>query len=92
MDSKKSNKQSWLVYILELSDGSFYTGITTNLEKRIKAHFSGSGSKYVFSRKPFRVIYKEPAANRSEASKREYAIKQLSKKKKIELVKEKVDG
>ena len=89
MDSRKQKEQSWIVYILELSDGSFYTGITTNLEQRVKKHLSGKGSKFVFSRKPFRVIYEEQAENRSVASKREYAIKQLSKKDKIELVKEK---
>lgn len=79
----------WVVYILELNDGSYYTGITKNLNKRLDAHKSGKGSKYVRSRLPCRVVYICNERDRSEASKREAAIKKLSRKKKELLIKEK---
>lgn len=73
----------YTVYVIELSDGSFYTGIAKNLQKRLDEHRAGTGSKYVRSRLPIvRVIYCETATNRSEAQKREAAIKKLSRKKK----------
>jgi putative endonuclease len=63
--------------MLELSDGSYYTGITNNIDKRMSDHDKGKGSKYVRSRKPFSLIYIEYVANRSEASKREREIKNM---------------
>jgi predicted GIY-YIG superfamily endonuclease len=76
----------WLVYILELADGSYYTGITNNLEKRLKIHASGKGSKYVKARLPIKsVIYTEEVENRSIASKREIEIKKLSHEQKGKL-------
>ncbi|MEM9468552.1 MAG: GIY-YIG nuclease family protein [Pseudomonadota bacterium] len=79
--------KNWIVYILGCGDGSFYTGITNNLEARIKAHRSGKGAKYTKGRLPLTLIYKEDCVDRSTASKREIAIKRLSKVEKIELVK-----
>ena len=78
----------WLVYILELSNGSYYTGITNDLDRRIKKHKSGKGSKYVRSHLPFSVVYRESALNRSVASKREFKIKKLTRKQKEQLIKE----
>lgn len=72
----------WIVYILKCSDGSFYTGITNNIKKRLEMHISGNGSKYLRGRLPIKLIYKESFANRSQASKREIEIKKLNKKEK----------
>lgn len=82
------NNNLWTVYILKLSNGSYYTGITNNLERRLKKHISGKGSKYVRAHLPCCVIYEEPAADRSSASKREFKIKKLSRKQKEQLIKE----
>ena len=65
----------WLVYMLECSDNSIYTGITNNLENRLKKHQSGDGAKYLRGRLPIKLIYKELFINRSEATKREISIK-----------------
>jgi putative endonuclease len=76
----------WYIYILECSDNTLYTGITTNIEKRLKKHNSGKGAKYTKSRLPvvLRVFFE--ANNRSEASKEEYRIKQLSRQEKMKLL------
>jgi len=71
------------MYVLELSDGTLYTGITNNLEKRIKDHENGKGSKYVKSRLPLKCIYTESCLDRSDASKKEAAFKKLTKKEKL---------
>lgn len=76
----------WYVYILRLSDDSLYTGITKDVEERIEKHESGDGSKYVRSRLPCELVYKEKIGSRSDALKREAEIKKWSKKKKEELV------
>jgi putative endonuclease len=77
---------AWHVYIIECSDGSLYTGITNDLEKRITAHNDGRGAKYTKSRRPVRLRYSEPAADRKNASQREYAIKSLRKSAKMHLI------
>ncbi len=76
----------WCVYILRCADGSLYTGITNDLDKRIKAHNDGLGAKYTKPRRPVKLAYQEPAANRSAASKREYVVKQLSRIEKLALI------
>lgn len=76
----------WVVYLLRCSDDSLYCGITNDVERRVKMHNSGNGSAYVRSRLPARLVYSEPAKNRSQASKREYEIKQLKKSQKEKLV------
>ena len=84
----KTENTDWLVYILECSDKTLYTGITNNLEKRLEQHNSGEGgAKYTRIRRPVKCIYKEKQANRSEATKREYAIKKLKRDEKIKLIK-----
>lgn len=76
----------WLVYIIELSDGSYYTGITTDLDKRLLIHSEGKGSKYVKSRLPIKnTVYVEGELDESAAKRREYEIKQMSKKRKKQL-------
>lgn len=76
---------SWLVYILECADGSLYTGITNDLDKRISAHNDGSGAKYTAARRPVKVVYQEACEGRSEASRREYEIKSLPRAEKLKL-------
>ncbi len=77
----------WCVYILHCADGSLYTGITNNLDKRVKAHNDGLGAKYTKPRRPVKLAYQEVAADRSAASKREYVVKQLSRAEKQALIK-----
>jgi putative endonuclease len=72
--------------MLRLNNGSYYTGITNNLDRRLKQHASGKGSKIVRAHLPFELIYTESATNRSSASKREYAIKQLSRSEKAKMI------
>ena len=72
--------------MLECSDNSIYTGITNNLEERLKKHQSGNGAKYLRGRLPIKLVYKENSINRSEATKREIYIKKMSKKEKKNLI------
>ncbi len=78
--------KSWAVYILRCSDGTLYTGITNDLDKRIETHSSGQGSKYTRSRLPVELVYHEQAENRSEATRRELEIKGLSRSDKIKMI------
>jgi putative endonuclease len=80
--------QDWLVYMIEASDGSLYTGITTDITRRFCAHQSGKrGARYFHrGRQPIRVVYTEGAGNRSAASKREAAIKKLPRSEKLQLI------
>jgi putative endonuclease len=73
-------------YIVKCIDGTFYTGWTTNLEARLKAHNEGKGGRYTRSRTPVEMVYWEPKSTRSEAQKRETEIKCLSRKEKRELI------
>ena len=75
----------WHTYIIKCNDDSLYTGITIDLEKRLAAHNAGKGAKYTTSRGPVKLVYREDAANRSEASKRENAIKKLNRNDKLAL-------
>lgn len=78
----------WTVYILECSDGSYYTGITRNLSRRISQHQAGSAAKYTKGRTPIKLIYRESCADRSKATKREMEIKALKKVQKQGLVRD----
>ena len=75
----------WQTYIIKCNDNSLYTGITIDLEKRLAAHNAGKGAKYTASRRPVQLVYREEAANRSEASKRENTIKKLNRNDKLAL-------
>jgi putative endonuclease len=80
---------SWAVYILRCADDSLYTGITTDLERRVSEHNGnspGAGARFTRSRQPVTLVYSETASNRSEASKREMAIKALSREQKLALL------
>jgi len=74
------------VYIVVCSDGSLYTGWTADVETRVKAHNAGRGSRYCKQRRPVRLVYQEELATRSEAQRRELAIKRMSRRKKLELI------
>ena len=74
-------------YILKCKDDSLYTGWTNDLKKRITSHNAGKGAKYTKARRPVELVYYEKFQTREEAMKREYAIKQLSRKEKEALIK-----
>ncbi|MBF7097071.1 GIY-YIG nuclease family protein [Alkalibacter mobilis] len=76
----------YFVYILRCKDNTLYTGITTNLDRRLKEHNRGTASKYTRIRKPVSLEYWETSPNRSEASKREAEIKKLCKNEKELLI------
>lgn len=77
------------VYILECADGTYYTGWTTCLERRIEEHNSGKGAKYTRGRGPVKIVYHEAFETKEEAMSREYAIKKLTRKEKEFLIKSK---
>ena len=76
---------SWHVYILECGDGTLYTGITNDLERRVDEHNAGTGAKCTRARLPVKLVYSERKRNRSYASKREAAIKKLSRDEKMKV-------
>ena len=73
-------------YILECKDGTYYTGWTNNLEKRMKEHNEGKGAKYTKARRPVKLVYFETFESKIDAMKREYAIKQMKRSEKIKLI------
>lgn len=72
--------------MLECGDGSLYTGWTNDLEKRLACHNAGKGGKYTASRLPVKMVFYETFETKQEAMRREYAIKQLSRKEKMSLI------
>ncbi len=74
------------VYILKCKDDSLYTGWTNDLKNRIKAHNNGTGAKYTRGRGPVKLVYYEEFEEKREAQSREYKIKKLTKKQKLELI------
>jgi len=74
----------WFVYILECQDGSFYTGVTNDLDKRMKTHAEGKGSKYVRHKKFKCLLRSKECKTKSDAHKKEYQIKQLPKWEKLD--------
>ena len=77
---------NWTVYILRCADGTLYTGITNDLERRLAEHESGQGAKYTKGRGPLKLMYQEICQGRGLASKREMEIKSLDRKAKLLLV------
>lgn len=80
------------VYILQCDDGTFYTGYTPDLERRLKKHNAGEGAKYTRGRTPVTLQYSEEYSTKSEAMSREYEIKQLSRDEKEELIEKAPNG
>lgn len=76
----------WYLYILRCKDGSLYTGITTDVEKRFQAHQKGKGAKYTRGRGPLELVYREECGDHSQALKRELAIKALPRQEKEALI------
>ncbi len=74
------------VYILRCADGSLYTGWTTHLEERVNTHNSGQGAKYTRSHRPVSLVYFECFSDKSEALRRECAIKAMTKQEKEQLI------
>ncbi len=74
------------VYIVKCKDETYYTGYTVDIEKRILVHNKGKGAKYTQARLPVTLVYSERFETKSEALKREYAIKQLTRQQKIKLI------
>ncbi len=80
------NVEQWTVYILRCKDGTLYTGITKDINRRVEQHNDGKGSKYTQTRRPVEVVYKETKMGRANALVREAEIKHYSKEKKEQLV------
>lgn len=76
----------WVVYMLKCADGSLYTGITTDLARRLAEHNEGTGARYTRSRLPVELVYAESAVDRSSASVREAGLKRLSRARKLQLL------
>lgn len=76
----------WYLYILRCGDGSLYTGITTDVDKRLHAHREGRGARYTRGRGPLECVYRETCGTHSDALKRELAVKKLTRPQKEELV------
>ncbi|MBI3385487.1 GIY-YIG nuclease family protein [Candidatus Gottesmanbacteria bacterium] len=79
-------KQPWYLYIVQCSDESLYTGITTDLARRVREHNRGTGARSLRGKRPVRLVYHETYTNVGEARKREYAIKQWPRENKIKLI------
>ncbi len=81
---------SWYVYVLLCADGTYYTGVTTDVSRRVREHNgdtgAGKGAKYTQARRPVRLVYSEVAAGRGSAQQREHALRQLSRIEKQLLV------
>ncbi|MFC4552978.1 MULTISPECIES: GIY-YIG nuclease family protein [Halorussus] len=79
------------IYVIECADGSFYTGYTTDVERRVQEHDRGDGAKYTRGRTPVELVHAERFESKSAAMSREYEIKQLTRREKERLV-ESADG
>lgn len=77
---------AWLVYIIEASDGSLYTGITTDMQRRWQQHCDGRGARFFRGRSPRTLVFVEAGHNRGSASRREAAIKKLPRAAKLALI------
>ncbi len=82
----RNDESAWLLYIVECCDGSLYTGITNDIDRRLKEHNDGSASRYTRSRRPVTLRYQEPCADRSQALIRELSVKLLNRREKKALI------
>ena len=85
-------EQMWYLYILRCRDGSLYTGISTDVEKRFEAHQAGRGAKYTRGRGPLELVYRENCGDHSGALKRELEMKKLPRERKLRLIEEYENG
>ena len=79
-------ESTWKLYILRCGDGSLYTGITTDVQKRLTVHRSGKGAKYTRGRGPLELVYSEECGSHSDALRRELEIKGLTREEKKALI------
>lgn len=79
-------ENNWYLYILRCGDGTLYTGITTDVERRLEAHRRGTGAKYTRGRGPLILAYRETCGTHSEALKRELVVKGLTREQKEMLI------
>ena len=79
-------ERPWSVYILRCADGTLYTGVTTDVQRRFNSHQSGKGAKYTRGRGPLELVYREECPDKGAALKRELAIKALSRDEKLKLI------
>ena len=79
-------EQIWYLYILRCGDGTLYTGVTTDVDKRFEAHASGKGAKYTRGRGPLTLVYREECGGHSAALKRELEIKGMNRQQKADLI------
>ena len=79
-------ERKWFVYILNCADGTFYTGITNDLDRRIKAHNAGTASKYTRVRRPVSIVYSEEVETKGDALRRELQIKRLTRSEKMAII------
>lgn len=86
MTSTRPKPNNWFVYIAQTKSGYYYTGVSNDVPKRIKAHNSGKGSKFARMHSQFQLVYVSPAMTKSQALKREIEVKGWSKAKKYELI------
>lgn len=77
---------SWYVYMLRCGDGTLYTGVTDNVERRLAAHRAGKGAKYTRGRGPLELVWQEEVPDKSAALRREYQIKRLTRQEKEKLI------
>lgn len=84
--NKHTSTEKWFVYILRCADGTLYTGITNDVNRRCERHNAGTGSRYTRSRLPVQMEYQETQATRGLALKREFAIKAMSRLEKESLI------
>lgn len=81
-------EHNWYLYMLRCGDGTLYTGITTDVQRRLETHRKGTGAKYTRGRGPLTLVYQEFCENHSQALKRELAVKQLTREQKEMLIAE----
>ena len=77
-----NGRKTWFLYVLKCGDGTLYTGITNDMQRRLRQHNDGSASRYTRSRLPVKLVYQESCRGRSQALKKEFAVKALSRKEK----------
>lgn len=82
----KKSREKWFLYILRCCDGTFYTGITKDIERRFKMHRDGKASRYTRARRPIEMLYSEKCGNRSQALIRECEVKEWPRTKKETLI------
>lgn len=82
-----ASREHWFLYILECSDGTLYTGITKDLERRLEQHNAGKASRYTRVRRPVNLVYNELCSTRTAALVRECEVKEMTRQKKFSLIK-----